>query len=86
MLAAPFAPPRPDRDGKNYTYPVLTVAGPGTEPHLEASAFRVDITPAAITVRAFAPDGQCFDQVEYRADGTCRELNELPRFKLPGRQ
>jgi|GEM_PF-1136916 len=84
-LAAPFAPRQPDRDGKNYVYPVLTVAGPGPHPQLEASAFRVDITPAAITISAFAPDGKCFDQVEYRSDNTYRELKELPHFNLPGR-
>ncbi len=79
IIAAPEAPPRPQRDGENYRYPVMTGAGPSPY-RLQASAFRIDATADKLTVSAFAPDGNCFDKVEIANDGTITELLPLPHF------
>ncbi|MBQ6596227.1 MAG: hypothetical protein IJH79_01625, partial [Lentisphaeria bacterium] len=71
----------PVADGRNYIFPVLTVAGPNRTGLLEASAFRIDADRDKLLIRAFAPSGKCFEQVEITPDGNMKEIISLPRFK-----
>ena len=77
-LAAPPNPRKPHKGGKEYIYPVLTVAGPGGHPTMPVSAFRVDAKAGKLIVRAFRPDGTCFEKIEISDDGTIREIISLP--------
>ena len=76
----------PAADGRNYVFPVLTVTGPNKFGYLEASAFRIDADRKKLVVRAFAPDGRCFEHVEIHADGTEKELAALPHYDHPADQ
>jgi calcineurin-like phosphoesterase len=69
--------------GKNYIYPVLTVAGPIAKKTFQASAFRVDAKTDSLVVSAFTQDGICFEKVEYFNDGKVVELLSLPKFEIP---
>ena len=71
----------PVRNAQDYTFPVLTVAGPDPKEPIQSSVFRVEIDAGKIRVRAFAPDGSCFEDVEYRRDGETVEHCALPRRK-----
>ena len=71
----------PVADGRNYIFPVLTVAGPNQTGLLEASAFRIDADRDKLLIRAFAPDGKCFEQVEITPDGNMKEIISLPHLK-----
>ena len=62
-------------------FPALTIAGPNQTGLLEASAFRIDADRGKLIIRAFAPDGKCFEQVEITPDGNMKESISLPRFK-----
>ncbi len=77
-IAAPPHPKKPQTDGKNYRYPVLTVAGPSRNQPYQASAFRVDASRGKLTVSAFAPNGQCFEKIEIADTGEITELISLP--------
>ncbi len=80
-IAALEKPRKPNKGGEDYVYPVLTGAGPGRR-KLQVSAFRVDVSENDITVRAFAPDGQCFDTVVYTNDGKTKELVPIPHHEF----
>ena len=71
----------PIAGGRDYIFPVLTVAGPNQTGLLEASAFRIDADRDKLLIRAFAPDGKCFEQVVITPDGNMKEIISLPRFK-----
>ena len=71
----------PVADGRDYIFPVLTVAGPNQSGLMEASAFRIDADRDKLLIRAFAPSGKCFEQVEITPDGNMKEIISLPRFK-----
>ena len=75
----------PIAGGRDYIFPVLTVTGPNQTGLLEASAFRIDADRDKLLIRAFAPSGKCFEQVEITPDGNMKEIISLPRFKN-GRQ
>ena len=77
VIVAPPGSKKPNRGGRNYRYPVLTVAGPNKAQTLQASAFRIDVKSEKIVVRAFSPDGECFDVVEIENNGTITEIKSL---------
>jgi calcineurin-like phosphoesterase len=83
-IAAQIQPLERIVSGTNYTYPVLTVAGPIAEKTFQASAFRVDAKTDRLVVSAFTQDGVCFEKVEYFNDGKIVELQSLPKFEIPG--
>ena len=73
----------PVADGRDYIFPVLTVAGPNQSGLMEASAFRIDADRDKLLIRAFSPNGKCFEQVEIAPDGAMKEIISLPHFKNP---
>ena len=81
-LAAPPNPRKPHKGGKEYVYPVLTVAGPGGHPTMPVSAFRVDARAGKLTVSAFSPDGKCFEKIEISDDGRITEVISLPHHEF----
>lgn len=83
VIAAPVLPKIPHKDGRDYCYPVFTVAGPDAEQPMQASAFRVDAEPGKLVVSAFSPDGVCFEKIELADDGGLSEQISLPHFEVP---
>ena len=73
----------PADDGRNYIFPVLTVAGPNRTGLLEASAFRIDADGDKLLIRAFSPDGKCLEQVEIYPNGKMKEIISLPHYNNP---
>ena len=81
-LAAPPNPRKPHKGGKDYIYPVLTVAGPGGHSTMPVSAFRVDARAGKLIVSAFSPDGTCFEKIEISNDGNIKEIISLPHHNF----
>ena len=71
----PLTPPL--KNAPDYPFPVLTVAGPNRKEPVQASVFRVEIDAEKVRVRAFAPDGRCFEDLEYRRGGETLEHRSL---------
>ena len=82
IIASPSRPEKPLKDGLEYCYPVLTVAGPKASQKFGASAFRVDVNSDGVQVCAFAPDGTCFEKIRIADNGKVTELISLPHFEL----
>ena len=82
LLAAPPNPRKPHKGGREYLYPVLTVAGPGGHTSMPVSAFRVDARAGKLIVSAFSPDGKCFEKIEISSDGRIAELISLPHHEF----
>ncbi|MFA6815540.1 MAG: metallophosphoesterase [Lentisphaeria bacterium] len=78
ILAAPDHPDKPQKDGTDYIYPVLTVGGPSETQKIKASAFRVDSTDEKLLIKAYDQDGKCFEEVAYFDDGRVNEIRSLP--------
>ena len=76
-IATPEKPRPVVKDGLNYTYPVLTVAGPGKHCY-QASCFRVDADHNGFTVRAWNENGELIEHIHYDNDNTCQEIIALP--------
>ena len=72
------------KDGRTYTYPVLTVAGPGWRDY-KASCFRIDADPDGFTVRAWNHLGELIEHIRYANDKSCQEILSLPYFDAPAR-
>ena len=83
VIAAPVPPKTPHKDGRDYCYPVFTVAGPDAAQPIQASAFRIDAEPGKLVVSAFSPDGACFEKIELADDGAVTERISLPHFDVP---
>lgn len=83
VIAAPVPPETPHKDGRDYCYPVFTVAGPDAAQPIQASAFRIDAEPGKLVVSAFSPDGACFEKIELADDGAITERISLPHFEVP---
>jgi hypothetical protein len=66
--------------GENYTFPVVTNAGPETGKSDKSSVFRVDVQPDRFTVNALSPDGECIEKIVYFNDGRVQEITALPRY------
>ena len=80
-IASLQKPAKPAADGSNYIFPVLTVAGPNKFGYLEASAFRIDAGQNKLRIRAFAPDGKCFEDLELDLSGKIREKISVPHYE-----
>ncbi|MBP5640673.1 MAG: metallophosphoesterase, partial [Victivallales bacterium] len=81
-IAAEAMPPAPFKGGKTYTYPVLTVGGPGAGRVTQASCFRIDTDENGMTVRAWNQEGTLLEHLRYGNDGTCTEFTSLPHFTV----
>ncbi|MBR4673100.1 MAG: metallophosphoesterase [Victivallales bacterium] len=83
-IASLEQPDPPMKDGRTYTYPVLTVAGPGRRAY-QASCFRIDADPTGFTVRAWNDTGDLIEHIRYDNDGTCHEIVALPYHNAPAK-
>ena len=82
-IAAPQCLRTPFFDGRDYTFPVLTVGGPnGTQPW-QVTAFRVDVKEDGIAVKSIDDHGRVFESLFYHRDGHCDEFLSLPHHHLP---
>ncbi len=84
QIAATETPDTPMKDGRTYTYPVLTVAGPGRR-STQASCFRIDADPNGFTIRAWDDKGTLLEHIRYANDKSCQELLALPYFDAPAK-
>ena len=66
--------------GENYTFPVITNAGPEAGKQEKSNVFRVDVKPDRVTVTALLPDGKCIEKIIYYNDGRVQEITALPRY------
>lgn len=81
-LVAESLPPVPAKDGTTYTYPVLTVAGPGQLKSI-ASCFRIDATPDGFRIRSWDHNGSLMEDFRYDNDGTLTESVSLTHYAMP---
>lgn len=65
--------------GKNFSYSLLMQDGPGGAGG-DASASRIEVTPAGIEVKSFVEDGTMIDHFRLSADGRAEELITLEKF------
>ena len=65
--------------GENYTFPVITNAGPESGMAEKISVFRVDVEKDQFTVTAWLGDGKCLEKVIYYDNGEVKEILSLPR-------
>ena len=65
--------------GENYTFPVVTNAGPEAGKAEKSSVFRVDVEKDKIIFTAWLADGKCIEKVIYFNDGKVQEILSLPR-------
>lgn len=82
-IVAEIEPPIPLINGKGYSYPVLTVAGPKRGVKSIASCFRVDADAEGFRVRSWNQEGEMLEDVRYENDGRVSETKSLPHFTLP---
>ena len=65
--------------GENYTFPVITNAGPESGMAEKISVFRVDVEKDKFTVTAWLGDGKCLEKVIYYDNGEVKEILSLSR-------
>ena len=63
--------------GENYTFPVLTNAGPEAKYQEKASVFRVDVQKERIIFTAWLADGKCLEKIIFHNDGKTEEIISL---------
>ena len=84
-IAAAARPGQPIKDGRNYKYPVLTVAGPGVRA-VQASCFRVDADALGFTLRSWDQQGRALEHIRYQNEGGCEEIISLPHYSEPAEE
>ena len=65
--------------GENYTFPVITNAGPEAGMAEKSSVFRVDVEKEKFTFTAWLGDGTCIEKVIYHNGGKVEEIISQPR-------
>lgn len=79
-IAAPEPPPKPFKDGTDYVYPVLTVAGPTSRSKLQASCFRLDFDDTGISIRSWDHEGKPVEDIRLDNNGSLTENLSLPHY------